>query len=140
MGHTGGKQHHPLAIPGSLDHLGNDARRGTVARNHSIEFLLPEEPARGRRECREVVALHRRVHPHRLGQVALLDHQPQRLLEDTLLEEAIGLTAHHAVMVAVVDEALAEAIGRRRQPQHLEPGVGGAQPLDHPTVAGILRR
>ncbi len=138
MRHGGGEDHHSTAFGGAGDDLLDDHRRGTMAAHHAVEIVFGKYPAAARQQLREVVTLDAGIDPRGRRQIALLDHQPQRLLEHAILEEALGLAAHHTVVMTMIDEALAQPVRGGGQPQHLEPRIRAAQMIDDLAIAGIV--
>ena len=60
------------------------------------------------------------------------------MLEHAVGKKALFRTAHHAVVVAVVDKALPQAKRRGGQAEYFELRVLAAQVLDHLPIAGVL--
>ncbi|MNJ47944.1 hypothetical protein D3C77_431220 [compost metagenome] len=124
----GGEDHHPLALGRILQHLVQDMGGDPLlALELAVEIRLAEQAVIPRHQLAEVVVDYGGIDHARWRQVAIFDHETQRQLEYAVAKQPLAVALDHAVVVAPVDPAQPEPIGRGGEAEDLEGRIGGLE-------------
>ncbi|CAH0277183.1 hypothetical protein SRABI106_03191 [Rahnella aquatilis] len=114
--HRRGKNHHPFAVLCELNNLADDVRRDALLlAQFVIQIGFTEQTITAGLQAAEIVTDYRHIEPFRRYQKAVFNHVTQWQFIDAVAEQAVGIAAYNALMVILINPALAQTVGRGGQ-------------------------